>query len=46
LCGWLRVAASSKESSGLSELKGEKILFSGVLDGFFVLAEDLNQKKG
>ena len=38
LCGELHVAVSSKESLDPSELEGEKILLSGLLDGFSVLA--------
>ena len=36
---------SSKESLGPSKQEGEKILLSGLLDGFLILAEDLNQRK-
>ena len=45
LCGELRVAVSSKESLDPCELEGEKILLSGLLDGFSVLAEVLSQRK-
>ena len=43
--GELRVAASSKESLDPSEQGGKKILIFGLLDGFSVLAEDLNRRK-
>ena len=45
LCGELRVAVSSKESLDPSELEGEKILLSGLLDGFSELAEVLSRRK-
>ena len=45
LYGELRAAASSKESLGPSKQEGEKILLSGLLDGFFMLAADLNRRK-
>ena len=45
LCGELRVAVSSKESLDPSKLEGVKILLSGLLDGFTVLAEDLSRRK-
>ena len=39
-------AAASKEILDPSEQEGEKILLSGLLDGFFVLAEGLNRRRG
>ena len=44
-CGKLHVAVSSKESLDPCELEGEKILLSGLLDGFSELAEVLSQKE-
>ena len=41
----LRVAVSSKESLDPCELEGEKILLSGLLDGFSELAEVLSRRK-
>ena len=41
----LHVAVSSKESLDPSELEGEKILLSGLLDGFSELAEVLSRRK-
>ena len=45
LCGELHVAVSSKESLDPCELEGEKILLSGLLDGFSELAEVLSRRK-
>ena len=45
LCGELHVVVSSKESLDPSELEGEKILLSGLLVGFSVLAEVLSRRK-
>ena len=45
LCSELRAAVSSKESLDPSELEGEKILLSGLLDGFSELAEVLSRRK-
>jgi len=45
LYGELRAAASSKESLDPNKQEGEKILLSGLLDGFLLLAEDLNRRK-
>ena len=45
LCGELHVAISSKESLDPCELEGEKILLSGLLDGFSELAEVLSRRK-
>ena len=45
LCGELLVAISSKESLDPCELEGEKILLSGLLDGFSELAEVLSRRK-
>ena len=45
LCGELRVAVSSKESLDPCELEGEKILLSGLLDGFSEVAEVLSRRK-
>ena len=41
----LHAAISSKESLDPDKLEGVKILLSGMLDGFSVLAEDLNRRK-
>ena len=41
----LHAAVSSKESLDPDKLEGVKILLSGFLDGFSVLAEDLNRRK-
>ena len=45
LCGELCVVVSSKESLDPCELEGEKILLSGLLDGFSELAEVLSRRK-
>ena len=45
LCGELHAAVSSKESVDPNKLEGVKILLSDLLDGFSVLAEDLNRRK-
>ena len=45
LCGELHVAVSSKESVDPNKQEGVKILLSGLLDGFLVLAQDLSWKK-
>ena len=45
LCIELRAAVSSKESLDPSELEGEKILLSGLLDEFSVLPEVLSRSK-
>ena len=45
MCGELRVAFPSKESLDPSELEGEKILLSGLLVGFLMLAEVLSRRK-
>ena len=46
LCGELHAVVSSKESADPNKQEGVKILLSGLLDGFLVLAKDLNRKKG
>ena len=46
LCGELHVVVSSQKSADPNKQEGVNILLSGLFDGFLVLVEDLNQKKG
>ena len=45
LCGELHATVSSKEIAYPNKQEGVKILLSGVLNGFLVLAQDLSRKK-
>ena len=45
LCGELHAAVSSNESADPNKQEGVKILLSGLLDGFLVLAQDPSRKK-
>ena len=46
LCDVLRLVVSSKKSADPNKQEGVNVLLSGLRDGVFVLAHDLNWKKG